>query len=120
MQSRRVLHYVESSTRVGRVLIVMSRSGVVDIVLAEHAAAPGSPVCCLQSRFPDAMLVPDDGSHGSWAAAVVARIDRARGDLVAPIDLTRTARPAFAAAPGLRAPALQTAVESRFVSARAS
>jgi len=87
MQAPTVLHYVESRTRAGRVLIVMSRAGVVDIVLAEPGVRPSGVLASLRSRFPNAVLLPDDGSRGSWAAVVVARFDGARADFLVPIDL---------------------------------
>ena len=87
MQAPRVLHYVESQTRAGRVLIVMSRTGVVDIVLAEPGARPSDALASMHARFPDTVLLPDGGAHGSWAAAVVARLDGARTDFLVPIDL---------------------------------
>ena len=87
MQAASVLHYVDSQTRAGRVHVVMSRAGIVDIVLAEQNAHPSDALASLHRRFPNTMLVPDDGSHGSWAAAVIARLDGDVADFVVPIDL---------------------------------
>ena len=87
MHARRVLRYVESTTHTGRVLVVMSGAGVVDIILAEGGIRRREVLKRAQARFPDAVLTPDDGTHGSWAAAAVARIDGAAGDVRAPVDL---------------------------------
>jgi hypothetical protein len=87
MHAPRVLHYILSQTRVGLVLVLVSRDGVVDIVLYADDVALGDLYQFLRSRFPDTSLVPDNGAHGSWAAAAVARIDGANADIEAPIDL---------------------------------
>ena len=87
MQAASVLHYVDSQTRAGRVHVVMSRAGIVDIVLAEQDARPCDALASLRRRFPNTRLVADDGSHGSWAAAVVARLDGDASDFLVPIDL---------------------------------
>jgi hypothetical protein len=86
MRDQTILLYEEWTTRAGRVLVVMSQLGVVDVVLAEHAVSPAELVASVQSRFPDAVLVPDRGVHGLWAAAAVARIDGSHTDFAAPID----------------------------------
>ena len=109
MQAPRVLRYAELPTRVGRVAVAMSRSGVVDIVLADHYASPSDLVSRLRLRFPDTLLVPDDGVHGSWAAAAVARINGAHAEFAAPIDL---AWPLAVADPRLTAPAMRPAVSA--------
>lgn len=91
MQVPRVLRYVEASTRAGRVLIVMSPSGVVDIVLAEHGESSGDLAKSVQTRFPNAFLIPDNGAHRSWVAAAVARLNGAHADFVVPLDLAWSA-----------------------------
>ena len=87
MQALRVLHYVESQTRAGRVLIVMSRHGIVDIVHAEQDAGLGDLLESVHARFRGTLLLPDDGTRGSWAAAAVARLDGVSASYVGPIDL---------------------------------
>ena len=86
MQAPTVLRYVELPTQVGGVVVLMSRRGVFDIVLVERGATAEDLITAVQSRFPETLLVPDHGVHGSWAAAAVARIDGVLPDLVAPID----------------------------------
>jgi hypothetical protein len=69
----------------------MSRTGVVDIVLAEHGRERVELLERAQSRFPYALLTPDDGAHGGWAAAAIARIDGASCYFCAPVDLNQSA-----------------------------
>lgn len=73
---------VESS--LGRLLVVMSRQGVVDVLLGESRARL---LADAKKRFPGSILVPDHGAHGDWVAAVVTRIECARVTGVAPVDL---------------------------------
>ncbi len=96
-----VLHYVVMPTRVGRVFVLMSRTGVVDVVLDTGRATVGDPgggdpMRIIASRFPDAELIPDDGTRLSWAEAVVARIDGAFAETDAPVDLSWSSLSAFA------------------------
>ena len=91
MQSPCVLHYVVLPTRFGRVFVLMSRDGVVDVMLDAPDAAPSDRFQLLRSRFPNARLMPDDGSRGAWAAAVVARIDGTHPEVAAPVDLAWSA-----------------------------
>ena len=91
MQSPSVLHYVVSLTRVGCVFVLMSRDGVVDVVLDARGATPSDLFPLLRSRFPNTRLVPDDGTHGSWAAAVVERINGTYAEVGVPVDLAWSA-----------------------------
>jgi hypothetical protein len=70
----------------------MSATGVVDIVLAANDASASDLAQLVESRFPDAVVYPDDGSHASWVAAVVARLDGAPSDFILPVDLSRSSR----------------------------
>jgi len=87
MRAPSVLHYVSTMTRVGRVIVVMSRSGVVDVVLDGCGSTPSESLARLRSRFPSTLLIPGDGASGTWAAAVVARLEGRRGQVDAPLDL---------------------------------
>jgi len=69
------------------VLIVMSRTGIVDIVHAEQSASLGELLSSVHARFRGTLLLPDDGTRGSWAAAAVARLDGASASYLGPIDL---------------------------------
>jgi hypothetical protein len=87
-----VLHYAMMPTKVGSVFVVMSHSGVVDIVFDACDPVSGEPTGVLESRFPKIRMIADDGSRGEWAAAAVARIDGTRSDAhAAPIDLAWSA-----------------------------
>jgi hypothetical protein len=79
----------------------MSRSGIVDIVHAEQGAGLGDLLVSVHARFAGTLLLPDDGAHGSWAAAAVARLDGVSASYVVPIDLDWSAPrvPAGVAAP---------------------
>jgi len=94
MQSRKVLRYIMSATHVGLVLVLMSHEGVVDIVL-DGEGVLGDLYESLRSRFPNTRLIPDDGAHSTWAAAVVARIDGASTDFAVPIDLAWSSAPVY-------------------------
>ena len=94
MQAPKILHYAVSTTQAGRVLVLMSRTGVVDVVLVPDDTTPRDWSELLAARFPDARFILDDGERGSWAAAVVARLDGARDDMVVPIDLAWRSLPA--------------------------
>jgi hypothetical protein len=87
MQAPKILRYAVSTARAGRVLVLMSRSGVVDVVLVPDDSTPRDWSELLAARFPTTRFILDDGERGSWAAAVVARLDGARDDMVVPIDL---------------------------------
>ena len=91
MQAPRVLHYIEAQTRAGRVLIVMSWSGIVDIVHAEQGAGLGDLLISVHARFAGTLLLPDDGTHLPWAAAAVARLDGRAASYLVPIDLAWSA-----------------------------
>jgi hypothetical protein len=97
MNSPNELHYVVLPTRVGRVLVLMSCDGVVDVVLDSPGAPSGDPLSLMSSRFPYTRLMPGDGTHRAWAAAVVAHIDGRHVDVGAPVDLTWS--PSFVRAP---------------------
>jgi len=87
MQAPKILRYAVSTSQAGRVLVLMSRTGVVDVVLVADDTTPRDWAELLAGRFPDTRFILDDGERGSWAAAVVARLDGARDDMVVPIDL---------------------------------
>ncbi|MDR3687265.1 MAG: hypothetical protein P4L93_09950 [Coriobacteriia bacterium] len=96
MQAPTILRYAVSTSRTGRVLVLMSRNGVVDVVLVSDRTTPRDWTELLAARFPDTRFILDDGERGSWAAAVVARLDGAQDNLVVPIDLAWRSLPAAA------------------------
>ena len=87
MQAPKILRYAVSTTQAGRVMVLMSRTGVVDVVLIPDDTTPTDWSEMLAERFPSTRFILDQGERGSWAAAVVARLDGARDDMVVPIDL---------------------------------
>ena len=93
MQAPKILRYAVSSTRAGRVLVVMSRRGVVDVVLVADDATPRDWTQLLASRFAHTRFILDDGERGSWAAAVTDRLDGKQDDLAVPIDLAWRSQP---------------------------
>ena len=94
MQAPKILRYAVSTTKAGRVMVLMSRTGVVDVVLVPDDTTPRDWSEMLAERFPGTRFILDQGERGSWAAAVVARLDGARDDLVVPIDLAWRSVPA--------------------------
>ena len=94
MQAPKILRYAVSTTQAGRVMVLMSRTGVVDVVLIPDDTTPTDWSEMLAERFPSTRFILDQGERGSWAAAVVARLDGARDDMVVPIDLAWRSVPA--------------------------
>lgn len=118
MHTPSVLHYVVMLTRVGRVFVLMSRTGVVDVVLDSARAtigdpAGGDPMRILESRFPEAEIVPDDGTRLPWAEAVAARIDGAFAETDAPVDLSWSSLSAFARPPAGEDSSAQSRADTR-------
>lgn len=73
---------VESSQ--GRLLVLMSDRGVVDVVFGDSKT---EMLSCAARRFPTAGFVPDRGAHAVWVAAVVSRVELPERGMVIPIDL---------------------------------
>jgi len=78
------LRYACAETSVGRLLVVISEHGVVDVILGDSLHEMLSRAV---KRFPGSGFFPDKGQHSDWVAAVVKRVELPEsGDLV-PIDL---------------------------------
>lgn len=65
------LRYDFAGVHFGRIAIVMSESGVVDICLGE---TDQELLTQLSHRFPRNLCVPDEGTHATWVGAVVSRL----------------------------------------------
>lgn len=73
---------VESSR--GRLLVLMSETGVVDVILGDSRRQLLSEAA---RRFPSAGFIPDRGVHSLWVAAVVVRVELPETGMVIPVDL---------------------------------
>jgi len=79
------LRYACAETSVGRLLVVLSEHGVVDVILGDTHEEMLSRAL---KHFPGAGLFPDRGLHASWVAAVVKRVELpAAVPEVVPLDL---------------------------------
>ena len=78
------LRYAFAATCVGRVAVLMSDRGVVDLCLVDDDRELARE---MQMRFPDAALVDDAGVHRSWIRAVVTRLECRDGSARFPTDL---------------------------------
>lgn len=80
----RFLRYACVESAQGRLLVLMSDQGVVDVILGDSKTEMLSRAA---KRFPAAGFVPDRGVHAVWVAAVVSRVELPEGGIVIPIDL---------------------------------
>lgn len=74
--------FVESAS--GRLLVLMSRRGVVDVILGDEKVPMLSAAA---KRFPAMGFLPDRGAHLEWVAAVVKRVELPELGIVIPVDL---------------------------------
>lgn len=73
---------VESS--IGRLLVVMSEQGVVDVILGDSRAQLLSSAV---RRFPNTGFIPDRAAHAEWVASIVRHIELPYASRVVPVDL---------------------------------
>ncbi len=78
------LRYACVESARGRLLVLMSDRGVVDVI---HGDSKSEMLSCAARRFPSAGFVPDRDMHSVWVAAVVARVELPEIGMVVPIDL---------------------------------
>jgi hypothetical protein len=78
------LRYACVESARGRLLVLMSDQGVVDVILGDSKT---EMLSCAARRFPSAGFVPDKGAHSVWVAAVVARVELPEVGMVIPVDL---------------------------------
>lgn len=79
------LRYDSAESSIGRILVLMSDDGVVDVILGDSLS---QMLWQARQRFPGSGFVPDRGRHLDWVAAVVKRLETtAPGCDVVPLDL---------------------------------
>ena len=78
------LRYSYAESAAGRLLVLMSDQGVVDVILGEDKVGMLS---CAANRFPARGFVPDRGVHDTWVAAIVKRLELPEHGAVIPVDL---------------------------------
>ena len=76
--------YTCAESGVGRLLVVMTDSGVVDVVSGDTRQELLSTA---MARHPGFGFMPDRGVHAHWVAAVVRRIERQSIGAIIPVDL---------------------------------
>lgn len=76
--------YACAESSVGRLLIVMTEHGVVDVVSGDNLKQLLSSAA---ARHPGHGFIPDRGVHAHWVAAVVRRIERQSVGTIMPVDL---------------------------------
>lgn len=88
------LRYACVESGAGRLLVVMTDRGVVDVILGDDQS---ELLDAALARFPGSALLPDDGTHAEWVGAVVKRIETHSATAWYPVDCL-TPRDGFLAA----------------------
>jgi hypothetical protein len=83
VESEDFFRYTCAESSVGRILVVMTDVGVVDIIRGDSQKELLSTAL---ARHPGAGLIPDRGVHAQWVAAIVERIEKPGGECGIPID----------------------------------
>ena len=78
------LRYECAESATGRLLVLMSDEGVVDVIRGETLA---HMLYQARSHLPGMAFVPDRGRHPEWVAAVVKRLERPCECDAVPLDL---------------------------------
>jgi hypothetical protein len=89
VEAEHFFRYAYAESGVGRILVVMTDAGVVDIIRGDNRK---ELLCAALARHPGAGLIPDRGVHMQWVAAIVKRIERPGNEYGAPIDDRRGLR----------------------------
>jgi len=76
--------YACAESSVGRLLILMTENGVVDVVSGDNLK---QLLSFAMARHPGYGFIPDRGVHTHWVAAVVRRIERQSVGTTMPVDL---------------------------------
>ena len=76
--------YACAESSVGRLLIVMTETGVVDVVSGDSRQ---ELLSAAMARHPGFGFMPDRGEHAHWVAAVVRRIEKQSIGASIPVDL---------------------------------
>jgi hypothetical protein len=82
-ESDHFFRYTCAESSVGRILVVMTDGGVVDIIRGDSRK---ELLTAALSRHPGAGLIPDKGVHSQWVAAIVKRIEKPGSEYGVPID----------------------------------
>jgi hypothetical protein len=83
VESENFFRYTCAESSVGRILVVMTEVGVVDIIRGDSRKELLSTAL---ARHPGAGLIPDRGVHSQWVAAIVKRIEKPGSEYGIPID----------------------------------
>lgn len=78
------LRYAYAESASGRLLVLMSRRGVVDVILGDDRV---QLLKAAAKRFPSMGFIPDRGVHSEWVAVVVKRIELPEPCVVIPVDV---------------------------------
>jgi hypothetical protein len=78
----RCYRYASVESDVGRLLVVMSDEGLVDVIRGE---TQGEVLRRAAGRYPWGCFTPDDGSHDAWVEGVVERFAQPTGAEVVPL-----------------------------------
>lgn len=87
MQPDGVLHYTVTRTRVGRVIVLMSEQGVVDMLLLPRHFTAEAYLELISPWFAGTRFVRDDGSRWHWVEAAASRFNGVLAEKDAPVDL---------------------------------
>jgi hypothetical protein len=82
-ESESFFRYTCAESSVGRILVVMTDDGVVDVIRGDSRKELLSTAL---ARHPGAGMIPDRGVHSQWVAAIVKRIERPGSEYGVPID----------------------------------
>jgi hypothetical protein len=75
--------YACTESSVGRLLVLMTDDGVVDIIRGDSRSELLSAAL---ARHAGAGLIPDRGVHAHWVASIVKRIELPGSEYGAPLD----------------------------------
>jgi hypothetical protein len=82
-ESEDFYRYECAESGVGRILIVMTDRGVVDIIRGDSRSELLSSAL---ARHPGAAMIPDRGVHAIWVAAIIKRVEQPGSEYDAPLD----------------------------------
>ena len=83
MVAEHFYRYACTESSAGRLLVVMTDDGVVDVIRGDSRKELLSAAL---ARHPGAGLIPDCGAHDLWVAAIVKRIERPVSEYGIPLD----------------------------------
>jgi hypothetical protein len=83
VESENFFRYTCAESSVGRILVVMTDGGVVDIIRGDSRKELLSAAL---ARHPGAGLIPDRGVHSQWVAAIVKRIEKPGSEYGIPVN----------------------------------